>query len=65
MKKLLHKIFGYCGFCKRWFVYPYTARRNTAFVEDHKNYMYACKSCHKGDYEDYESLWNDYYSSRL
>ena len=65
VKKFIRNVFGYCEYCNRYFVYPKKFRRNTAFVDDSQNYMVGCKDCEKRDFEEYEEMCRDYWSSRL
>lgn len=60
------RLLGYCPWCERYFRYRVrTVHRNTAYVEQSKNWITACESCREDDYEYYAELWNDYYSGLL
>lgn len=57
-------IFGYCPCCESYFRYGIkTQRRNTAYVEEAKNWLTACRVCHEEDEAYFADLWDQYYSS--
>lgn len=62
-KRAMQKVFGYCGMCEartgkgRWFRYPYTARQNTAYEDDSKNFFFGCKECHRENDAHWEDMW--------
>jgi hypothetical protein len=66
MIKWIERLFGRCGMCRRWFVYPKKRRMSTMYLDmngnldEESNHCVACKNC----YEEIEE-WADYWSSRL
>ena len=65
MIKIIHEIFGYCGMCNRWFVYPKRRRMNTMYENEESNYCNVCEVCFE-EIEDYwKELWDEYNSGRL
>lgn len=63
--KIVHKIFGYCYSCNRWFVYPKKRRLNTMFEEDKANYHKVCKRCHTNIIGYIEDMWEEYNGERI
>lgn len=55
MKKFFKLIFGYCGYCEKWFVWPKRRRTNTAYMDDDLNFETSCKSC----YDEHGEYWQD------
>ena len=63
-RSLVEKLFGYCPCCERWFRYSVkTKRRASAYCEEAKNWLTACKECHEEDDAYFADLWDQYYSS--
>ena len=60
--KLIKKIFGYCGICNRWFVYPKRKRMSTMYHDEESNYIICCKSCFIESEKYWDEMWKDYYS---
>ena len=61
--KFIKKIFGYCE-VHGWFMYPKKFRINTTYENDNLNYMVGCKFCKEENDSYWNSMWEDYYSSR-
>ena len=60
------KILGYCPWCERYFRYSVkTQRRNSQYGDEACNWITACKECREEDYDYFDELWKDYYSSCL
>ena len=65
-RNIFKKLLGYCPCCERYFRYNIkTHRRNTAYCEESKNWLTACKECIEEDRYYFAELWNDYYSGIL
>lgn len=64
-KSIYWKIIGFCPRHGEYFQYPKKYRRNTACHDEKKNWSRAGKCCQKEEYEYYQEMWKDYYSSIL
>lgn len=62
--KMIKWLVGYCPI-HGWFCRVKKYRRNTAYVDDKKNYSYGCRLCEEEDWIYMQEMWDDYYSSRL
>ncbi len=56
---------GICPCCERFSFTIRRRSRNTAYVEESKNWLIACRSCQHEDDACYDELWADYYAGRL
>jgi len=65
MKRLLRKMLGYCGNCRRYFVYPKRRRMSTAYVDKESNYCEVCLDCYEDIEEYWKERWEEYWSGRL
>lgn len=65
MIKLIHRLFGYCEMCKRWFAYPKRRRMNTGYENEESNYCDVCEECYKEIESYWQERWDDYYSEIL
>ena len=65
IKKIIEKIFGKCGRCESWFVYPKKRRTNTAYENDALNFTVECKMCYEHTEAYWEEMWKDYYNKLL
>jgi len=61
---IFQKIFGYCGMCGQWFVYPKRRRQNTAYIDDEYNYITVCSECFERVEAYWEECWREYNGSR-
>ena len=59
----IKKIFGYCEI-HGWFMYPKKFRANTSYENDSLNFEVGCKFCKEESDEYWNSMWEDYNSSR-
>lgn len=57
----LQRLFGYCPQCGRWFRRVRTARQNTAYHEDEKNFFTGCRTCEEENDRYWAEMWNEYY----
>jgi len=55
IRHVFRKIFGYCNYCHRYFVYPQKRLMNTMYVEEDSNYYTCCESC----FEEIEKYWEE------
>lgn len=62
---LIHFLFGYCGMCRQWFVYPKRRRMNTQYADDEANYITVCAVCFEEIEEYWQERWDEYWSGRL
>lgn len=62
---IIHKIFGYCGVCQRWLVYPKRRRMNTRYENEESNYCMVCKDCYREIELKCQERWDEYYAGRL
>lgn len=65
MKEIIHKLFGYCGMCNRWFVYPKRRRMNTMYENEESNYCKVCKECYKEIEYSWKERWDEFNAGRL
>lgn len=65
MKNTFKKIFGYCGYCRKYFKYPKRRELNTAYVNEEDNWMCSCKGCYDEAVDYYKELWENYYRDCL
>lgn len=54
-----------CGMCGEGKRDVLRRRRNTQYLHEESNWLTCCKECFDEDWESYEELWADYYSSRF
>lgn len=54
-----------CPCCQRQMRDVMSRRRWSSYVDENLNWLESCGECHKRDCDDFESLWEDYYRSRL
>jgi hypothetical protein len=59
------KIFGRCGHCGEWFVYPKKRRMNTAYVDEESNWVTEWDWSFEQTESNWEERWKDYYSDRI
>ena len=53
-RNFIQRIFGYCPCCDKWLRIVTMQRRMTHYINDEKNWLTACKQCHKEDYAHWE-----------
>jgi hypothetical protein len=53
--KLIEWLFGYCGMCRKWFIYPKRRRMNTQYLCEESNYCKVCSFC----FEEVEEYWQE------
>lgn len=61
---------GFCEYCvvrtgKPRFTWLAWRRRNAMYPDDEQNWILSCKECHTEDTENFNEMWEDYYSSVL
>lgn len=55
----------WCDRCKRFTLGVKSRRMSTYYVDDKENYTTTCHSCFLEIEEEWQELWDEYYSSRL
>jgi len=53
IKRPFRKIFGYCDYCKRYFIYPKRKHMNTMYENEESNYCVCCEEC----FDKIEEYW--------
>jgi hypothetical protein len=62
--KWTRKLFGYCGMCNRWLVYPNRRHMSTMYIDEESNYITVCADCFDYVEEIWEERWSEYNSMR-
>ena len=52
-----------CQHCGEWHECVKDRRMNTAYVDDHLNFMYSCSWCYRKAVEYWQERWHEYWSS--
>ena len=64
IRRPFRKIFGYCDYCKRYFIYPQRRHMNTMYENEESNYCTCCECCFDQIEEYWSECWMEYNNSR-
>ncbi len=58
--QFLARALGMCDKCEKLFKYPRIYAQNTAYTEDHMNYVCLCSGCRDENDKYWEEMWEEH-----